>query len=555
MLSASLEVWWAIIVGTSITLALIVGFLVVLLTSNRRLREERDFSTSILEAAPALMIVMDGEGKIVRYNRAGERVIGRRPEEVLGRSFREFPRIAEGLCAAIGDCDKLSLDQFPVEFESTWQDENGTERSINWVYSALPDGSGGIRWIIGTGVDITENKRLQQRLYGAQKMEAIGRLAGGVAHDFNNLLTTIMGYTYTLLTSLPEDDSRRYDVLEIDKAANRAANITRQLLAYGRKQIVEPKILSLNDVIQGMDSMLQRLVGEAIELRYDLAPDLRLTRLDPSIVERTVINLVLNSRDAMPEGGTVTIRTRNADLGADYVRRHPQVHPGRYVMLAIEDTGVGMDKATVDRIFEPFFTTKEIGAGTGLGLATVYGMVKQSNGYIWVYSEVGLGTTIKVYFPEASKEETEGNETAETFSPHGSETILLVEDDEEIRQLATKVLTDYGYSVLAASGPEEALDLFAGSRSRIDLVVTDVVMPKMSGRELASRLLKQKEDLTVLYISGYTDDRVVRDAILEPGAHFLEKPFTPEALARAVRKALHETGNSTDQDASRSSPA
>ena len=540
MFSASLEVWWAIIVGTSISLALIVGFLVVLLTSNRRLREERDFSSSILEAAPALMIVMDGEGKIVRFNRAGERVIGRRPEEVLGRPFRDFPRIAQGLCKAIGNCNRLSLDQFPVEFESTWKDEDGNERSINWVYSALPDNTGGIRWIIGTGVDITENKRLQQRLYGAQKMEAIGRLAGGVAHDFNNLLTTIMGYTYTLLTSLPEDDPRRHDVLEIDKAANRAANITRQLLAYGRKQIVEPKILNLNDVIRGMDSMLQRLVGEAVELRYDLAEDLHLTRLDPSVVERTVINLVLNARDAMPDGGTVTIRTRNADLGADYVRRHPQVRPGRYVMLAIEDTGLGMDKATVDRIFEPFFTTKEIGSGTGLGLATVYGMVKQSNGYIWVYSELGLGTTIKVYFPEVEPEDSDAFPDRETFDPRGDETILLVEDDDEIRQLTAKVLTDYGYNVLSASGPQEALRLFDLHRQQIDLLLTDVVMPRMNGRELASRLLKERSDLTVLYISGYTDDRVVREAILEPRTHFLEKPFTPEALARAVRKALTE---------------
>jgi nitrogen-specific signal transduction histidine kinase len=386
--------------------------------------------------------------------------------------------------------------------------------------------------------DITEHRLLENQLRQAQKMEAIGRLAGGVAHDFNNLLTAIFGYVDLLREDLPEGSSARQDTEEIRKAAERAAALTRQLLAFSRQQVLEAVIVNVNDLVEEFDKMLRRLIGEDVELRAALAPDLANVRADPGQLQQVLMNLVVNARDAMPTGGKLLIETANADLTEEYAELHQPVIPGAYVMLAVSDTGVGMDADTRARIFEPFFTTKEKGRGTGLGLSTVYGIVKQSGGYIWVYSEPGHGTTFKVYLPRVDAPAHPVAQPREARTLAGTETILLAEDDEMLRPLAKGLLRKLGYIVLEAPSAEEALGAAAGHDGPIHLLVADVVMPGASGRELARRLAASRPETKVLYVSGYTDDAIVRHGLLDPGLAFLQKPFTPDTLARKVREVL-----------------
>ena len=394
--------------------------------------------------------------------------------------------------------------------------------------------------------DITDNKRAQQALYNSQmqlqqsqKLEAIGQLAGGVAHDFNNLLTAIGGYSDLTLRHLPEDDPLRNNLIEISKATNRAASLTRQLLAFSRKQILEPKVLDLNAVVTDMSSMLCRLIGEDVELVTDLAPELGMVKADPGQVEQILMNLVVNARDAMPQGGTVTIETRDVVFDESYASQHVPVLPGEYTMLAVSDNGTGMDQATQSRVFEPFFTTKPKGKGTGLGLSTVYGIVKQSEGCVWVYSEVGVGTVFKVYLPRVSSPHDINKQKVVSGSElSGDETILLVEDEETVRRMARTILENHGYSVLEAAEVNEAFRLCVENLSTIDLVLTDVIMPGMSGRMLAERIARLSPKLPVVYMSGYTDDAIVRHGILEENIIFLQKPFTPESLIGKVREAL-----------------
>jgi CheY-like chemotaxis protein/two-component sensor histidine kinase len=380
----------------------------------------------------------------------------------------------------------------------------------------------------------------EKQLVQSQKLEAVGRLAGGISHDFNNLLTVILGYSDITKRNLPEGDPLRRNVDEIIRASERAASLTRQLLAFSRKQVMQPRVFDLNDVVNDLEKMLRRMIGEDIELRVSADRDLGNIKADPVQLEQVIMNLVVNARDAMPKGGKLSIETANVYLDESYSREHVSVVPGHYVMLAISDTGCGMNEETRQRIFEPFFTTKEQGKGTGLGLSMVYGIVKQSGGNIWVYSEEGHGTTFKSYFPRVTAQAEEYKRSARAFeAPAGSETILLVEDAELVRTLARQVLETAGYRVLEAANADAAIRLCEKMNGdRIDLLLTDVVMPGMSGNEMSRILLQRQPDMPVLYMSGYTDDAIVQHGVLEAGINFLQKPFTPAALAFKVREVL-----------------
>ena len=398
----------------------------------------------------------------------------------------------------------------------------------------------------GTIEDITarmeaesHRKQLEQQLRQSQKMEAIGQLAGGVAHDFNNLLTAINGYSSLALQRSDPDDRIRGYLEEVKKAGERAANLTRQLLAFGRKQMLKPIPLNLNDVVSETSKMLRRLIGEDIlfDARFD--PELDHIHADPGQIEQVLVNLVVNSRDAMPHGGTLTIETANFKIDQEFASKHLGLAPGKYVVLTVSDDGCGMDEKTKARIFEPFFTTKEKGRGTGLGLSTVYGIVKQSGGNVWVYSEPGDGTVFKVFLPRFDQEsEVAIKPLIEMVAPRGSETILLVEDEDVVRGLARQILEEAGYNVLDARGGDEAIRLCRDLRGPIDLLLTDVVMPEASGKEVADRLTKLRPATCVLYMSGYTDDAIVHHGVVDSDVEFIQKPFTPVALAQKVREVL-----------------
>ena len=394
--------------------------------------------------------------------------------------------------------------------------------------------------------DITERKRaeeeakaLQEQLRQSQKMEAIGSLAGGIAHDFNNLLTVIKGYSQLSLMELKEGDPLKPNIEEVQKAADRAAGLTRQLLAFSRRQVMEMRVLDPNTLLRDLDKMLRRIIGEDIELVTQLADDLGTIKADPGQVEQVIMNLAVNARDAMTKGGKLTIETANVELDKTYARNHVAVEPGPYVMLSVSDTGVGMTPEVRDRVFEPFFTTKEKGKGTGLGLSTVYGIVKQSGGNIWVYSEPGKGTAFKIYLSRVDEPlEEVGEKVVQKELTGRGETILVVEDEEEVRKLAVQILRRQGYTVLEASQGNEASHICEQHKGPIHLMVMDVVMPGMNGRELAKSLEPHHPEMKVLYMSGYTDDAIVHHGVLEKGLSFLQKPFTIDGLLRKVREVL-----------------
>jgi signal transduction histidine kinase len=383
-------------------------------------------------------------------------------------------------------------------------------------------------------------KSLEEQLHQSQKMEAIGRLAGGIAHDFNNLLTVIKGYSQLSLLDLQKDNPLRGNIEEIQKASQRAADLTSQLLAFSRRQILDLKVLDLNALLRNLDKMLHRLIGEDIELVTALGPDLGKVKTDPGQIEQMIMNLAVNARDAMPSGGKLTIETADVELDEAYARDHIAVKPGRYVMLSVSDTGCGMSPKVRERVFEPFFTTKEIGKGTGLGLSTVYGIVKQSEGSVWVYSEPGRGTTFKIYLPRVDEPlEAKRDKVAGEKLTHGSETILVVEDEEAVRTLAVRILERHGYIVLEACNGGEALCLCEQRKGPVHLILTDVVMPEMSGRQLVDQFRQVWQDSKVLYMSGYTDNTIVSHGVLEEGVNYIQKPFTPDALARKVHEVLN----------------
>ena len=410
-----------------------------------------------------------------------------------------------------------------------------------WVHtkSTVTMNQGRVSKITGVFQDVTEQRGLEAQLRQAQRLEVVGRLAGGIAHDFNNLLTAIRGYAELVRRDLDPDDQHRADLDQVVRAADRAVELTAQLLAFSRRQVLQPRVLDPGELVTGVAPMLRRLLGEHVELETHSGRGLGRVKVDPSQFEQVIVNLAVNARDAMPEGGTLTIETANVELGSAYAASHPGVAPGPYVALIVSDTGSGMDKAVKAHLFEPFFTTKEPGHGTGMGLATVYGIVQQSGGSIYLYSEPGHGTSFKIYLPRVADEALPETAIVPTVAvPTGSETILLVEDEAAVRAYAARILFEQGYTVLEAGNGAEALALAADHVGPIELLVTDVVMPGLQGHQLGKRLHDLRPDLRVLFVSGFTENSVVHHGVVREGILFLQKPFTSEALNRAVRRAL-----------------
>ena len=464
---------------------------------------------------------------------------GRPKEQLVGRKMSDcYPGIENTpMFAQLRRC-LSARNHHRMENEFTFPDGSAGWFELQFV--PVPEG------VCILSVDITERKRAElalarseDQLRHAQKMEAVGRLAGGVAHDFNNLLSVILSYAPMIAEALPPGDPIRKDVAEIEKAGMRARELTSQLLAFSRHRPVQATIINLSESIAAMDKVLQRVLGEDIELTTITPPSLGCVNHDAGQIEQIVLNLVVNARDAMPGGGKLTIETANVELDQQYADEHLGTEPGPHVMLAVSDTGLGMDKVTQARIFEPFFTTKEVGKGTGLGLSTVFGIVQQSRGSIWVYSEPGNGTTFKIYFPRAgsTREDVESKPNVETRR-RGSETILVVEDDASLRRLVSCLLHREGYEVIVAAAPGAALDVAEEYSGKIDLLLTDVVMPEMNGRQLVDRFRLIRPETRVLYMSGYTDDVVVNHGVLDRDVAFLQKPITPTSLSRALREVL-----------------
>src|SRR5229473_2598307 len=462
-------------------------------TAEAALRESEERYRTLVEGVRDIIFALSPEGTIASLNPAFETIAGWRREEWVGQPFERL----------------VHPEDLPVG-------------------------------ILGIGRDVTERVQLEQQLRQAQKMEAVGRLAGGIAHDFNNILTAITGYADLLLEDLAATDPRRQDADEIHKAADRAAGLTRQLLAFSRQQVMQPTVLEVNKLVSDLEKMLHRLLGEDVELSTRLAPTTGRVKADPGQLEQVIMNLAVNARDAMPNGGKLTLETGNVNLDEAYAADHYPARAGPFVMLAVSDTGTGMSEETQAHMFEPFFTTKEKGKGTGLGLATVYGIIKQSGGFIWVYSEVGHGTTFKLYLPRVEELAERASQPAQApaRAARGTETVLVVEDEAPVRSVARQVLERHGYTVLEAPSAEAALDIVTRYSGAIHLLLTDVVMPGLNGRELANRLAGLRPDAKVIFMSGYTDDAVTRHGVLEPGSAYVQKPFTPDAIARKVREVL-----------------
>lgn len=508
--------------------------------AEERLRQSQQLLERTLHSLEDAVFIMDAKTtQILDCNHAASRIFGYNREEMLGRTtaFLHVNRAAleqfrRHLFSAVEKRGFLHL------FEFQMKRKDGTIFPTEHSVTPLEDEQGNRTGWVSVVRDITEHKRLEEQLRYSQRMETVGRLAGGVAHEFNNLLMAITGYASLAIDTLRLDDPVREDLEQIVKIAEQGANLTRQLLALGRRQIIAPRVINLNDLILNMDKMLRRLLGDDIELVTVPAPDLGLVKVDPGQIEQALINLVVNARDAMPRGGKLTIETANVTLDEDYVRQHVGTVPGDFVLLAVSDTGVGMTEEVKEHLFEPFFTTKEIGQGTGLGLSTVYGIVKQHEGYIWVYSEPGQGTTFKIYLPRVrEKPERLPRQDEEGYLPRGTETVLVVEDDPAVREVMVRILREQGYTVLEAASADEALQIAARAEG-IQLLLTDVVMPKMSGKALAERLRVIYPNLKVLYVSGYSDNAIAHHGIFEKGIAFLQKPFTIAALARKVREVL-----------------
>src|SRR2546422_995762 len=467
--------------------------------AERALREANEHLAAVIQSSPLAIYTLDPTSTVRTWNRAAEALYGWRAEEVIGRPL---PTIAQDMEELRGEALR--------GLEATRRRKDGTAVNISLSVAPLHDAAGRVTGILSIAADVTEMRQLEAQYRQAQKMEAVGRLAGGIAHDFNNLLTAIIGTTALVLEDLGLESRARLDIQEIEKAAKRAAGLTRQLLIFSRQQVLEPRALDLNALVGNLEKMLHRLIGEDIELRTKPAALLGAVRADPGQLEQAIVNLVVNARDAMPKGGRLTIETADVELDRSYVAAHVPTQPGPYVLLAISDTGVGMDGATKARLFEPFFTTKEPGRGTGLGLATVYGIVKQSGGYIWAYSELGHGTTFKIYLPRVAETAQAPESTPSPPTPvGGSETVLVVEDQDEVRRLTKRVLEARGYTVLAARNGAEALEIVGRHATQIHLMITDVVMPGMNGRELAQLACARRSDLKVLYVSGYTGEAVL----------------------------------------------
>jgi PAS domain S-box-containing protein len=514
------------------------------------LRESQRRFSDTLRNLEMIAVMCDTEGTITFCNDHLLRLTGWDRDEVIGQNWFELFIPENQMKMVKGLLDIPPDGSISPHFENEIKTRSGEQRLVKWNNTTLRDVDGMVIGVAALGDDITDFRMAQnalrkseEQLRQAQKMEAIGQLAGGIAHDFNNLLTAIIGYSELTLLKLAPEDPLGANIDEIKKAGNRAASLTRQLLAFSRKQLLQPKVLDFNEVVSDLEKMLRRLIGEDVELQTILEPELGRIKADPGQLEQVIMNLVVNARDAMPYGGELVIETSNS-----YLQENPAEHfaikPGPYVLITVSDNGPGMDKVTQSHIFEPFFTTKDPGKGTGLGLSTVYGIIKQSDGYIWVDSDLGRGTTFKIYLPrvdEAAEAYKQAQSDQEAES-RGDETILLVEDAYIVRDLVQEVLKSYGYNVLEAAGGAEALEICKNNEGMIDLLLTDVIMPEMSGRDLSRRLLEICPDVKIMFMSGYTDDSIIRHDILSSDITFIQKPFTPPDLVRRVREVLDSAG-------------
>jgi len=503
--------------------------------SEEKVRESEARLRVLVEQLPAVLWTVDRSLMFTSALGAGFARLKIKPDELVGMSLLDYFETADQTFLPIA-AHRRAVAGEPMTFHVEWK-----SGSYACHVEPLRDSDGQVSGAICMSLDITDRKQLEEQLRQAQKMEAVGRLAGGIAHDFNNLLMVIQGYSDLLVERLPDGDPLRRNAEQIQMASQRASSLTRQLLAFSRKQMLAPKILNVQSVVAEMEKILRRLIGEDVQLETSSAPDLGLIKADRSQIEQVILNLAVNARDAMPQGGRLTIETANVELDASYSHPPAVLSPGRYVMLAVTDNGCGMDAETQAHVFEPFFTTKEKGKGTGLGLATVYGVVKQSGGYVWVYSEPGRGTSFKIYLPRIEETAVPAGRhgKSETQIPErGSETILLVEDEKGVRELAREYLASSGYTVIEAEDGHTALELAAMHVGPIHLLLTDVVMPGISGRELAERVSQIRPGIKIIYMSGYTDQAVVHHGILRNDAVLLQKPFTLMTLAGKLREML-----------------
>jgi len=520
--------------------ASLLGNIIERKRAEEALRRSEVYFRSLIENTSDIILIENADGTVRYVSPAVQRILGYAPEEIVGQSLQEYVHL-EDLPRLRALSARLALEPERTDIENARvRNRDGSWRLLEVMGKNLFDNPA-VAGLVVTARDVTERHQLEERLHLSLKMEAIGKLAGGVAHDFNNLLTAVIGYSDLVLERMAPADPLRSEILEIRKAGERATALTRQLLAFSRRQVLQPKAVRINSILVDMDKMLRRLIGEDLDLETVLAADLGTVRVDPNQIEQVVLNLAVNARDAMPKGGHITIETSNVDLDESCARRHSDIPSGPYVLLAVSDTGSGMDPETLSHIFEPFFTTKEIGKGTGLGLSTIYGIIKQSGGHVWVYSEVGRGTTLKIYLPRVDEAVAPVKSNALRLRPtDGNESILVVEDETEVRKLVREVLEMKGYRVWDFGNAAEAIALCEKHEEALDLLVTDVIMPGMSGRELARRLMILRPEMSVLYMSGYTDDAIVHHGVLDKGTAFIQKPFSPEALARRVRDLLDD---------------
>ncbi len=510
------------------------------ITGQKRAEDDLQLRDRAIRAATQGLLITDTrkpDNPIAYVSPGFERMTGYGSEEVLGRNCR-FLQGKDTDSGAVAQIHEAVATGQSCTVELLNYRKDGTKFWNELSISPVQDAAGRLSHFVGVQVDVTARRSLEDQFRQSQKMEAIGQLAGGVAHDFNNLLTVINGYGELLLERLPSGDPTRESIREMVRAGERAAGLTRQLLAFSRKAIIEPKVLNLKEVVADVERMIRRIVGEDINLAVANDPEAGAVKADPGQIEQVILNLVVNARDAMPRGGRITIKVRNAILDESYARTHPDARPGPHVLLAVTDSGCGMGAATLARIFEPFFTTKG-NLGTGLGLATVHGIVRQSGGHVAVESELGHGTTFKVYLPRVEKQPSTSNSLSDSaVMPRGGETIMIVEDDDGVRALTCLIARNSGYVVLEARNGLEAVRIAGEHREQIDLLMTDVVMPKMDGREVAGRVLELHPAVKILFLSGYTDDAIVRHGILHETVNFLQKPFSPASLAVKIREIL-----------------
>jgi PAS domain S-box-containing protein len=512
-----------------------IAFAIERKRAEEKVRQSEARLRVLIEQLPAVLWTVDKDLRFTSMLGAGLTRLGLKPNQLVGQSLLEYFETTDQTFLPVA-AHRRAVAGEAMTFHIEWKGG-----SYACHVEPLRDANGELQGAICMSLDITDRKNLEEQLRQAQKMEAVGRLAGGIAHDFNNLLMVIQGYADLLAERLPAGEPLRRNAEQIQMAAQRATSLTRQLLAFSRKQMLAPKVLSIQTIVSDMEKILRRLIGEDIALETSSAPDLGLVKADRSQIEQVILNLAVNARDAMPQGGRLTIETANVELDSSYAHPPAVLAPGQYVMLAVTDNGCGMDAQTQAHIFEPFFTTKEKGKGTGLGLATVYGIVKQSGGYVWVYSEPGRGTSFKIYLPRIAEQAAgSGRDRKPELRslPRGSETILLVEDEKGVRELAREYLEMSGYNVLEAENGHTALELVGMHAGQIHLLMTDVVMPGISGRELAERVMQVRPGIKVLYMSGYTDQAVVHHGILEGNVQLLQKPFTLATLAAKLREIL-----------------